>query len=106
MLGVVVLALALLLMAKGHRAILDTDSPELVTSGVLAHVRHPLHLGTLLVYLAGILATLSLATLVLWFVIVIGYDRLASYEEQKLEEVFGQVYRDYKKRVPKWIPRP
>jgi protein-S-isoprenylcysteine O-methyltransferase Ste14 len=54
-------------------------------------------------YLGGILATFSLLTLVLWIVMVVSYDRLATYEERKLEEKFGQAYRDYKKRVPKWI---
>jgi protein-S-isoprenylcysteine O-methyltransferase Ste14 len=104
LLGVIVAGVGLALMDRAHRLLFHAKSTGLVTHGVLSHVRHPLYLGTLLLYLGGILATFSLLTLVLWIVIAVGYDRLATHEEHKLEEKFGQVYRDYKKRVSKWIP--
>jgi len=32
------------------------------------------------------------------------YNKLANFEENKLEELFGEEYLKYKGKVPKWIP--
>ena len=37
-------------------------------------------------------------------IIVIFYEYAATFEEKLLVKQFGQEYRDYQKRVPKWIP--
>jgi protein-S-isoprenylcysteine O-methyltransferase Ste14 len=31
---------------------------------------------------------------------------MVNYEEKILEDLFGEDYREYKKKVPKWIPNP
>lgn len=76
-----------------------------MTTGIFAHVRHPMYLGIVLTYLGHIVGTLSLLTFVPWFLILILYVRMANYEEEQLEKKFGEEYLSYKKRVPKWIPR-
>lgn len=48
---------------------------------------------------------LSTISLVLWLCIFIFYNYIATYEEKRLEQIFGQDYIDYKKKVPKWLPR-
>jgi protein-S-isoprenylcysteine O-methyltransferase Ste14 len=40
-----------------------------------------------------------------WLLIIHLYVKLANYEEQKLEQRFGKDYLEYKRKVPKWIPR-
>jgi len=32
-------------------------------------------------------------------------NKMASYEEKDLEKIFGNEYLEYKKNVPKWIPK-
>lgn len=81
------------------------ESPTIIDTGILARVRHPLYLGVLLIYLGFILGTFSLVSLFVFIIIALIYNLLATYEEQDLERVFGGDYLDYKKRVPKWIPR-
>jgi protein-S-isoprenylcysteine O-methyltransferase Ste14 len=102
--ALVVFALSIYFMRGSHRVLFDTRVEGLVTHGAFGRVRHPMYLGTVLVYLALAIATLSLASLVLWFVILACYNRLANYEEMKLEERFGQAFLEYRKTVRKWLP--
>ncbi len=37
---------------------------------------------------------------VLWI-----YDKMVTYDEKILEELFGEEYREYKREIPKWIIR-
>ena len=78
---------------------------ELITDGILGHIRHPMYFGVLLIYLACIFLSISLISLAIWVIIFVIYDRLARFEEKQLEGLFGQNYIEYKKRVLKWIPR-
>ena len=103
----IALAFAILFVIRAHNALFsDKDEPpsHLVTDGILNQVRNPMYLGILLLHLAFILLTMSLIGLGAWIVVVIIYDKLASYEEEVLEELFGEEYRDYKSRTSKWIP--
>ncbi len=81
------------------------DRPSVIDTGILTHVRHPLYLGGLLVYLGFVIATFSLLSLTTYIFVFVVYDYLATFEEKDLERVFGQAYVEYKRRVPKWIPR-
>jgi protein-S-isoprenylcysteine O-methyltransferase Ste14 len=78
---------------------------ELITNGILGHVRHPMYFGVLLIYLAFIFFSISLICIALWIVIIVIYGKLATFEEKQLEKLFGQKYLDYKEKVSKWIPR-
>jgi len=79
--------------------------PErIVDSGPYRWVRNPMYLGHL-IFFAGIAATLgswiALAVLVFhlfWF------DRRVREDEAHLAALFGEPYRDYCRRVKRWIP--
>jgi protein-S-isoprenylcysteine O-methyltransferase Ste14 len=43
-----------------------------------------------------------MAVLTVFFLL---YDRFASFEETKLLQAFGEEYREYQRRVPKWFLR-
>ncbi len=86
------------LFSEKHR------EPALITDGVFSYVRHPLYLSILLVYLGFVFASMSVLSLAAWFCCVILYDKMATYEEEDLIRIFGDVYLKYKMRVPKWIP--
>ena len=81
------------------------ETPTLITNGIFAHVRHPMYLGVLLIYIAFIFLSISIICIILWIFILIPYNIMATYEEKDLEKIFGEEYLKYKNKVPKWIPR-
>jgi len=86
-----------ILIAKAHRQLFKDKQADLITDGIFAHVRHPMYLGTILIYLGWIIGTLSLLTLIPWILILILYVKMANYEEKQLERKFGEKYIAYKK---------
>ena len=102
--GIAIIIGALYLMSRSH-IVFTTPKPMVVDTGVYAHVRHPMYLGSILLYVGFWVCTLSLLSLIPLFAVIIGYNYLASDEERILIEAFGDDYLEYKKRVPKWIPR-
>jgi len=98
---------AIYLVRSGHRAASDEvlSSSRLLTDGAFSRVRHPLYLASLLFYLFLIALTLSLISLLVFMGVFIFYNIIAAYEEKFLEKKFGQKYIDYRKKVPRWIPR-
>jgi len=99
--------LSFLLVKSGHRAVSDEvlSSPRLLRDGAFAFVRHPLYLAALLFYICLISITLSLVSLGLFGFIFFFYNSIARYEEGILLGEFGEEYLEYKKGVPRWIPR-
>ncbi|MFW9915051.1 MAG: methyltransferase family protein [Candidatus Thorarchaeota archaeon] len=103
----IVMIPAVVLVYLSHELLFGGDGKppdKVVDSGIFGRVRHPMYLGTLLVYLAVFLTTLSIACFVLFLIIVVIYDRAASFEEKLLIKLFGEEYLQYKKRVKKWLP--
>ena len=79
-------------------------STALVTNGPFAFTRHPMYLGMLLI-LAGV--ALCLGSLSPWLVVPAFLwqitRRFVLAEEAKLEATFGETYREYKRRVRRWL---
>ncbi len=83
-----------------------SPSEHLVIGGMYGYVRNPMILGVLTVLIGESVAILSYRILIwavcffvtntIWFVV---------YEEPSLTKKFGEEYRQYKKNVPRWIPR-
>jgi protein-S-isoprenylcysteine O-methyltransferase Ste14 len=96
------------LAVRGHRTVFGEvrEPPSVIKSGVFSHIRHPLYLSNILIYLGLIVLTMSLASLILWVIIFIFYDRISAYEEVQLTERFGEEYSEYTEQVPRWLPRP
>jgi protein-S-isoprenylcysteine O-methyltransferase Ste14 len=80
---------------------------RLVTYGVFAWMRNPLYVGNLLIWLGFVIGSG-----VLWFVPIalvlfaVEYSLIVRYEEGVLESIFGAEYVEYKRRTPRWLPRP
>ena len=100
-LSVFIVAIAVIELAHGH--LHSMKSGNLMTTGIYGHLRHPLYLGTLLLYLPFTLYSFSLLSLIPWFVAVAAYNKMANYEEQLLTKRYGKEYVEYKKKVRKWI---
>jgi len=77
----------------------------LVTKGIYAQTRHPQYLGFLLLTAGIDFLWVTFSTLLLWPILVFLYYRLAKEEEEKMEDKFGEEYREYKKSVPRFLPK-
>jgi len=104
----VVLAGAALWAAAFFGAKIDRGIAEnrLVTGGVYAHVRNPIYSAFLFLCTGALLIAGNLWLLVLpvayWLFLTL---LMKGTEEKWLFRQYGQVYRDYCRRVPRCIPR-
>jgi protein-S-isoprenylcysteine O-methyltransferase Ste14 len=90
-----------------HSGHLVLDDQALVTTGLYGIIRHPLYVGAFLLWVAVAVANLSLvAAAVMLLFVVPTYVLYIRREEETLEEVFGDAYRNYCRRVPPFIPFP
>lgn len=94
------------LQLSGHHELEpDRHEQRLVVTGIRQHIRHPIYLGHLLEMLGWSVGT---GLFVCWaltaFALITGVIMIR-LEERELVERFGQVYRDYRMRVPAIIPR-
>ncbi len=76
-----------------------------IRSGVFSFVRHPIYLGSILLFLGFTILSLSIVAGILWIIIVIFYFFLSWYEERLLINKIGKEYEQYMKEVPMFIPR-
>ena len=98
--------IALYLFKSGHVVVSHEQRPNsVVATGAFRYVRHPLYLASILTYLGLTVFTVSLFSLVVFVVIFVFHNYIASYEEKLLESRFGEEYGKYKKRTGKWVPR-
>ncbi|GHU20506.1 RemK protein [Betaproteobacteria bacterium] len=83
------------------------DPPQrLVVAGPYRHVRNPMLTSVFIMQAAEALLLNSWAIAILLVIFVIGnmlYFPLV--EETALENRFGDAYREYKRHVPRWMPR-
>jgi len=79
-------------------------STALVTSGLFRYTRNPMYLG-MIVLLIGVALMLGSAGAFLPIPIFIWIirSRFISGEERFLEEIFGEPYLAYKRRVRRWL---
>lgn len=103
----VLLILAIVFIQISQKILFNSpeNKEELIKEGIFNHVRHPLYLGVLLIYLSFFFLSFSLISLALWITIFLIYNRLATFEEQELEKIYKDDYLKYKSTVAKWIPR-
>lgn len=79
---------------------------ELVTTGPYRYVRHPLYAAVLVAGgLAAFFLTQSfLVLMAMVLMILIGHLMVRS-EEKRMEQHFGQAWREYARRTPRFFPR-
>jgi protein-S-isoprenylcysteine O-methyltransferase Ste14 len=83
------------------------DPPkELVARGLYRYVRNPMYVGVVsvllgeaLLFASSRLLVYAVAAFLFFFLFIL------LYEEPTLDEKFGESYRRYRERVPRWIPR-
>lgn len=98
-------ATAITALRRAKTTVLPTKITEhLVTTGPYGFTRNPIYLGNVLLILGLALVTGNAWLLPLAFVAAALTSRLAIVgEERHLDQRFGKKYRDYAKRVRRWI---
>ncbi|MFX1595877.1 MAG: methyltransferase family protein [Promethearchaeota archaeon] len=91
-----------------HRALFKSHEPptSLITQGIMGYVRNPMYFGILLIYVAFIFLSISLICIGFFIIIFLIYNWMVNFEESILENMFGEQYLEYKKKVSKFIPNP
>ena len=113
--GLVLLTIGLLLFAaslrdfitQGRGTLAPWDPPrELVTRGPYRYVRNPMISGVVLVLFGEALVLLSFPHLQ-WALIFLGINAvyIPLIEEPLLAQRFGAAYRNYRRHVPRLLPR-
>jgi len=78
-----------------------------VAAGPYRWVRNPIYLAALLVVLGEAWLFLSLPLLAYAGVMAVSFHLFVTgYEEPVLGRRFGRAYAEYRRTVPRWIPRP
>ena len=78
----------------------------LIDSGPFAHVRNPLYIGNVLLWLGfAVSARLPWLVPVVFALLAIEYHAIVRWEERLLETRIGPPYKDYMRRVPRWLPQ-
>ena len=96
-----------LFASKGRGSLAPWDpTSRLVVTGPYRHVQNPMISGVLCVLL-GEAALFGSPPLLLWFGIVLGVNAvyMPLVEEPGLVRRFGQDYEEYRRHVPRWLPR-
>ena len=103
-----IIAISLTFIFLSHQTLFKSHQPStsLITNGILGYVRNPMYLGILLIYVAFIFLSLSLISIGLFVLIFLVYNWMANFEEKILENLFGEKFLEYKKKVGKWLPNP
>ena len=105
--AVMVVWVSVAFVTRGKGTPVPVAPPEvLVAEGLYRFVRNPMYVGALLALVAEALLFRSA-----WILLYAGFLGLALHtftvllEEPDLERRFGESYRAYKERTPRWIPR-
>jgi protein-S-isoprenylcysteine O-methyltransferase Ste14 len=105
MLGYALLVVATLwriwcaLFIAGHK------NGELASEGPYSVVRNPLYAGNFLGAVGfGFAVEQPLLGLALGGVFILAYPSVVASEEARLADLFGEAYRSYCARVPRWLP--
>jgi protein-S-isoprenylcysteine O-methyltransferase Ste14 len=105
MLGYGLLVAATLWRIWCHLFIAGTKNSELAGAGPYSVVRNPLYIGNFLgVAGFGFAVEQPLLAVGLGVAFAIFYPSVVRHEEANLERIFGDTYRDYCMRVPRWLP--
>lgn len=105
--GILLVAWTTLTYSRAGETLSPVAEPgDLVTAGPLAWTRNPMYLGVVAT-VAGIavLAESPVAGTYTGLLALVYHGIVVAVEEPKLEDSFGDAYRDYRDAVPRWLPR-
>jgi protein-S-isoprenylcysteine O-methyltransferase Ste14 len=103
-LAIFLIGLAVLTVASVNFAATPMNVP--VARGVYRYSRHPLYLASLLIYLSISIASASWVFLLILIVQLVSISIAAVGEEHYCLDKYGDAYREYMSKTPRWIGLP
>ncbi len=104
--GLLIYLLGILVVILGLLSFHTTPVDKPVTKWVYRISRHPMYVGDILVDIGISIACLSWIFLLLVIVVVILYPHSVTPEESICLNQYGDAYREYMNRTPRWIGIP
>jgi protein-S-isoprenylcysteine O-methyltransferase Ste14 len=104
--GLIIFLVGLIMNAVATISFATTPMNKPVTTGVYHYSRHPIYAALFLIYLSVGIASASwifLLAAIVWAVLV---NLSATDEERYCLEKYGDAYREYMNRTPRWIGIP
>jgi len=81
------------------------EKQQLIIKGIHRHLRHPIYLGLIFIFLGYFLFLPAIASFIHLVALVIYIPIGIYFEEKKLITIFGSAYLDYKREIPAIIPK-
>jgi protein-S-isoprenylcysteine O-methyltransferase Ste14 len=104
-LGDLVIVGGVVVLAAAWKGLLDARRARTFAStGVYAHVQHPLYLGFVLIMFGFLLQWPALLTGLAFGAALLAYRRLAGDEEQAMAARYGAEWVRYRQRTPRFVP--
>jgi protein-S-isoprenylcysteine O-methyltransferase Ste14 len=103
-LTIYLLGLILQTIAWVNVATSPVDKP--VTKGLYRYSRHPMYVNIPLIFIGMGIASASWLFLLLSIILIITHFYNAIPEERECLEAYGNAYREYMNRTPRWIGTP
>jgi protein-S-isoprenylcysteine O-methyltransferase Ste14 len=104
--GLVIYLVGMIFTIVSGTTLDTTPEDKPATDGLYRISRNPIYLGCFLIYIGIGVASASWLFLLLTTIWIILYDKLIAPEEQWCLEKYGNAYRAYMDRTPKWIGIP
>jgi protein-S-isoprenylcysteine O-methyltransferase Ste14 len=104
--GLAIYVLGFIISTAALFSIAATKPGEPFTTGMYRYSRHPIALGTLLPFIGAGIAAASWLFLLLSAILMVISHFLAMNEESATTKKFGDAYREYMNRTPRWIGIP
>jgi len=104
--GLAVYILGFIISSAALFSIAATKPGDPFTTGIYRYSRHPIALGTLLPMIGAGIASASWLFLLLCVILMVISHFLAITEENATTKKFGDTYKEYIARTPRWIGLP
>ena len=104
--GLIIFLLGLIVNTIASVNFATTPMNEPVTRGVYRYSRHPIYVALFLIYLSVSIASASWVFLLFTVLLVVQVSFSATEEERYCLWKYGDAYREYMNRTPRWIGIP
>ena len=84
----------------------NSEPTKPIMKGLYRYSRHPMYVTYFLIFLGTSIATASWLFMLFLILFTVGTVTFADFEEKGLLEQFGNDYRTYQSRTPRWIGIP
>ena len=104
--GLPIYLLGLILQTIAWVNVATSPVDEPVTKGLYRYLRHPMYVTLQLIFIGTGIASASWLFLLLSIILIITHFYNAIPEERECLEAYGNAYREYMNRTPRWIGIP